>query len=167
MKVAKLPGQRCAVLRLRAADADLLARANGALGALLPLDANRANGDLLWLAPGEWLLVDCSEEVLKRLGDALDRATFHIADITHGRMALSLTGAPARALLARGCSLDLHPRAFPHGSCAQSVFAQIPAIIHFRSDTPEYRLYLDSSFEAYAMAWLCRAAAFFPGIELP
>ena len=77
-------------------------------------------GTALWLAPGAWMVVaegldegalyqDLREQ-LQDLAAAVDQS--------HGRAVLRLAGARARDVLAKGCRLDLHPRAFRPG-CAR------------------------------------------------
>jgi heterotetrameric sarcosine oxidase gamma subunit len=48
-----------------------------------------------------------------------------VTDVSGGRMAVRLAGADARGLFAKDCPLDLHPRAFKPGTCAQSVLAKV------------------------------------------
>ena len=52
---------------------------------------------------------------------------------------------PGRAratVLAKGCRLDLHPRAFTPGMCAQTVIAQIGVLLHQCDEVPTYDLYV-------------------------
>ena len=61
-------------------------------------------------------------------------------------------------MLAKGCPLDLHPRAFTPGSCAQSLLAKADVLIHLRADDPRhgptFDLYVARSFAHYLWAWL-------------
>lgn len=79
--------------------------------------------------------------------------TFHLADVTHGRVIFSIQGAGMIELLNRACSLDFHPRVFKPGQCVRMRFAQISALIHLSPNGDEFRLYVDSSHEAYLNAW--------------
>jgi heterotetrameric sarcosine oxidase gamma subunit len=38
-------------------------------------------------------------------------------------------------LLASGCPLDLHPRTWRSGMCAQTLFAKAPVILHERAES--------------------------------
>jgi sarcosine oxidase subunit gamma len=166
LRIEKLDGVHCVALRVRNPSRDDCERVGAALRLQLP-DSLRASvsGELesLWQAPGEWLFVSTNplDRVLKAVPEALPGKTHHLADISHGRLVYRIAGADARDFLARGCSLDLHARNFPAGSCAQSLFAQIPALIHARTDEPEFRLFLDVSYQAYAAAWLARTENLF------
>jgi len=64
----------------------------------------------------------------------------------------------ARGVLAQGCPLDLHPRAFRAGACAQSLLAGIDVLLHQRDDAPSYDLQVRWSHAAYLWAWLAAAA---------
>jgi sarcosine oxidase, subunit gamma len=168
LKVQRLVDMRCAVLRIRSANNEEIRRAGAVPGSPLPLTPNRASGGILWLAPGEWLLTGglASEQSLAKLQAALEGATFHIADVTHGRSVFEISGSLAWQLLARGCSLDLHPRVFRTGHCAQSLLAQVPSLIHLVSDDL-FHLYIDSSHDAFFLAWLERVSRVFQPIEMP
>jgi sarcosine oxidase subunit gamma len=50
--------------------------------------------------------------------------------------------------------IDLHPRAFGPGRCAQTLLARANVIVHQVGDEPRYRLYARPSFVAYLAAWL-------------
>ena len=81
-----------------------------------------------------------------------------IVDVSDGRVALRLAGPNARDVLAKGCPLDLHPRAFPSGSCAQSLLAKAAVLIHLLDDDPHrgptFDLYVARSSAHYLFAWL-------------
>lgn len=107
-----------------------------------------------WLAPGDWMLVgDIGSQDLADVGDPL----VHLADVTDGRVVFLVSGPSARNLLAKGTSLDLHPRAFAVGHCAQTLFAQLRVLIDQMSEAPEYRLYSDVSYRTYLRAWFDEA----------
>ena len=64
--------------------------------------------------------------------------TFHLADVTHGRVIFSIQGAGMIELLNRACSLDFHPRVFKPGQCVRTRFAQISALIHLSPNGDEF-----------------------------
>ena len=120
-------------------------------------------GTALWLAPGTWMVVAQDVEdggLYSRLREELgDRAA--VVDQSHGRAVLRLAGPRARDVLAKGCRLDLHPRVFKPGMCAQTVIAQIGVLLHQVDEHPTYDLYV---FPGYALAfleWLTSSAAEF------
>ena len=65
-----------------------------------------------------------------------------------------LAGPEARAVLAQGVSLDLHPRVFEPGRCAQTVLARVPILLHQIDPTPRFRLFVRASFAPYIAEWL-------------
>lgn len=162
LRVARLDGIACGVLRVRNPASDELTKLGEALGQSFPSQPNTVSGRnpaIFAIAPREWLIV-CAESfefVTGRISDVLKGRTFHFADVSDGRTVFSIAGSMARELLARGCSLDLHARAFAVDRCASTLFAQIPALLHLHSDEPDFRLYIDASHEAYLQAWLARA----------
>ena len=53
-----------------------------------------------------------------------------MTDVSAQRTTLELSAPGARDVLAQGCSLDLHPRAFGPGDCAQTLLARAAVILH-------------------------------------
>ncbi|HXW73392.1 MAG TPA: sarcosine oxidase subunit gamma family protein [Steroidobacteraceae bacterium] len=50
-------------------------------------------------------------------------------DLSSALMSLEVAGPEMRALLARGCRLDLDPEVFPVGRAAATIMAQVPVIL--------------------------------------
>jgi sarcosine oxidase, subunit gamma len=124
-------------------------------GVPLPLQPNRVASmrelRTLWLGPDEWL-VTAPEGLAPDLPGRLARALA-------GRHAtIEVAGPHARALLEKGSGLDLHPRAFAPGQCAQTVFAKLPVIIDQVSAAPAYRLLVRRSASRWLAEWLIDAA---------
>ena len=135
----------------------------------LPIEPNTVHGGadaaVLWLGPDEWLVVgppDGESALQSQLQDALrDQAgRVAIVDVSANRTTLELRGPRVRELLEFGCPIDLHPRAFGRGRCAQTLLARANVLIWFVTDEPEpvYRLLVRPSFAAYVAAWLADAA---------
>ena len=118
---------------------------------------------MLWLAPGTWMVVAQDVEdggLYSRLREELgDRAA--VVDQSHGRAVLRLAGARARDVLAKGCRLDLHPRVFTPGMCAQTVIAQIGVLLHQCDEIPTYDLYVFPGYALDFLEWLTSSAAEF------
>jgi len=142
-----------------------MAAVGRALDLLLPNEPNSTSGkgDLtaLWQGPDAWLVTCPPDEVgarIDKLSKALSDAHAAITDVSDGQVALRLAGPSARDLLAKGCPLDLHPRAFPPGSCAGSLLAKASALIHLALDEPQagptFDLYVARSFAHYVWAWI-------------
>jgi sarcosine oxidase, subunit gamma len=92
----------------------------------------------LWLGPRSWLLVACGASPLVDYPaqcDAIGAAGGALFDVSAGRIAWTLAGPRAADVLAKGCPLDLHPRAFAPGACAQSLYGHI-GILVVRHDDP-------------------------------
>lgn len=121
----------------------------------LPLEPNTCtrSGEttILWLGPDEWLAIGPS-------GPLRDLpATF--VDVSAQRTTLLVTGRSARDLLAHGCSLDLDPRAFGPGHCAQTLLARAQVILVPQDDPHAVWILVRSSFAGYLADWLIDAAS--------
>jgi sarcosine oxidase subunit gamma len=127
-----------------------------ALGTALPAPntvATTPDGrDVLWLGPDEFLVVAGDGEAA-----TLTALPARTVDVSAARAGVDVRGERARDLLATGCSLDLHPAAFPPGSCAQTLLARANVLIHHRDDG--YRVLTGPSFAGYLADWLVDAAA--------
>jgi sarcosine oxidase subunit gamma len=165
VRLAEKPATGKLNLRADPADAALMRALEGALGYALPLVPNRTNGEggrgAFWLGPDEWLItVPGGQE--GALFEALSQAAagHHVAlsDISDARTVLSLSGLRARDVLEKGCGLDLHPRAFETGHCAQTRLARAAVLLHQTGDAPAYDIYVAWSFAAYLWVWLEDAA---------
>ncbi len=116
----------------------------------------------LWLGPDEWLVV--AAESLRRgllhmLEDAGHGHEATVVDVSAARTTIEVAGPRARELLESGCSIDLHPRAFRDGSCAQTLVARVNVILWQVSDEPRYRLLARPSFGHHLAAWMIDASA--------
>lgn len=135
------------------------------VGAAPPVEANTVatagKNSVLWLGPDEWLVVTPEGkqgEAEAALRTALEGQHASIVDGTDARTAIRLHGAHARDVLMKGCPLDLHPRAFGPGQCAQSILVKADILIHQRDDAPTYDIYVLCSFSRYLWDWLADAA---------
>lgn len=164
IRLAEIPFPTQLTLRVAPEDAGAAAVAD-ALGAALPgPNAVVRAGELaaLWLGPDEWLLVapDGGQAALRaRLAPALEGTHATVVDVSAQRAVIELAGTAARDVLAKGCRLDLHPRAFGPGRCAQTALARTGVILWQRSDDPAYWLLIRASFAEYLAEWLLDASA--------
>jgi sarcosine oxidase subunit gamma len=115
----------------------------------------------LWLGPDQWLVTCPASEVARLTGalrEALGDAHGAITVVSDARVALRVAGPSARAVLAKGCPLDLHPRALPVGGCAQGLLAKASVLIHLLEDDrergPSFEVYVGRSFADYLWMWL-------------
>jgi sarcosine oxidase, subunit gamma len=146
-------------------DRAFMAAVGRVLDLLLPNEpctsAAKAQIAALWLGPDQWLVscpADDATVLVGSLREALADVHGAITDLTDGRVAFRVAGPSAREVLAKGCPLDLHPRAFPPGSCAQSLLAKASVLIHLLDDAPErgssFDVYVARSFAHYLWSWL-------------
>ncbi len=162
--MAERPFRGIVNLRGKPGDKAFMAACAGALGFDLPVTANTtAGGDgvtALWLGPDEWWLVtpEDSSELAAKLEAALTGQRCAVTEVGDSRTCLSVAGPMARELLAKGCPLDLHPRVFTAGDCAQTLLAKASVTLHQVSDEPAYEIYVLRSFAEYLWLWLEDAA---------
>ena len=137
-----------------------------ALGLQLPLEPNTVvrAGELtaLWLGPDEWLVVGppgSQRDLESRIRAAAADEPVSVTDVSAQRTTLLVAGPRARDLLAHGCPLDLHPRAFGAGRCAQTTLARTQIVLVAR-DEPKagFWVLVRSSFAGYLTDWLLDAA---------
>ncbi|WP_406651222.1 sarcosine oxidase subunit gamma family protein (plasmid) [Aliisedimentitalea scapharcae] len=123
-------------LNLRLMDEASCVAASKALGVEVPKQANTFASigfvTVLWLGPDEWL-VHAPHAAIANLQTALETALVGkhtaVTDVSDHSVAMVLSGEGARRILEKGCPLDLHPRVFSTGSCAQSHFLQAVVIL--------------------------------------
>lgn len=148
------------------ADGDAVGRLESALGVALPRRAGRATRsgarDALWLGPGWWLVGDEPDPAVAlepELVGALRRAAAgaaSVVDVSAQYTTLRLAGPHARAVLEHGCWIDLHPRAFPPGSCARTTLAKAQVVLHHTAPD-EHRILVGASYADYLARWLLDA----------
>ncbi|MEU9238951.1 sarcosine oxidase subunit gamma family protein [Streptomyces sp. NPDC048385] len=137
-----------------------------ALGLQLPPDPNTVvhAGEVaaVWLGPDEWLVVGrpgTERELEDRIRAAAGDEPVAVTDVSAQRTTLLVGGPRARDLLAHGCALDLHPRAFGPGRCAQTTLARTQVVLVARDETRAgFWVLVRSSFAGYLADWLLDAA---------
>ena len=159
--LAESPIRGLLVLRGDSAGAEFRSTVSAVLGldpVVEPLTAARKRDvSMLWLGPHEWLVVTPdrrAERIERTLRDALEGQHAALTDVSHARSVLVLSGPDARAVLAKGCPLDFHPRVFGPGRCAQSRLAKCQVLIHQTDAAPAFDIYVQRSFAEYAWTWL-------------
>ena len=152
-------------LRGDTADQAFLEAVQGALELGLPVEPNTVaeSGELaaLWLGPNEWLVLTPPHQetaLAQALRDALGEVFSSVVDVTGGQTVINLRGPRVRDLLAKGCTLDLHPRAFGPGRCAQTLVAKANVTVRQLDDSPSFDLIVRRSFADYLALWIEDAA---------
>ncbi len=102
----------------------------------------------MWFGPDEWLIVAEGEapDLLPRLERAVAGHRASVNDLSSSRVIIEIGGSAARDLLAAGCGLDLHPRVFGPGQCAQTLLARVPVILDQLDAAPQCRVFVRRSY---------------------
>ena len=153
---------RCQInLRGNPADIKFTDALHSVTGLRLPPAANSftAEGALacLWLGPDEWLILgpgSGEHEIAGRLRAALGDGHAAVTDVSEARTTIAVAGARARELLAKGTSIDLHPRVFGPGRCVQTGFAGANIVLRQTDEAPSFEILVLNSFAEHLWAWL-------------
>ena len=167
--LAERPHRAMVNLRLDPSDETAMNAFAEAFGFALPVQPNTSAGNgetsALWLGPDEWWLVVpgpepmAGRELAEKLRAALADGFAAVTEVGESRTCIRIAGPKARALLQKGCPLDLHPRAFGAGACAQTLLAKATVTIHLSADEsvadgPVFEVYVLRSFADYLWIWL-------------
>lgn len=137
-------------------------------------DVGGADGiSVLWLGPSEFLVV-APEEAHDSLGGtliasltaALSGAPGQVVDLSANRTTFELSGARARAVLEKGCSVDLHPRTFRPGTAVNTEVGNIPVVLE-KTGEDSFRLFPRASFADFLGRWLLDAMREYASPEVP
>lgn len=74
--------------------------------------------------------------------------------VSGGQTVVRLAGSKVCDVLAKGCTLDFHPRVFKPGDCAQSTLGKAPITIRQIDEAPAYDIVVRRSFADYLWLWL-------------
>ena len=160
-------GLGLATVAARKGQADALKRAvASAYGVELPDSSHVAGGPsvrFVGYGPGQWLAVSetlAGEALARDLAQNL-RGLASISDQSGGRTVLLVSGPRARAVLAKGLPIDLHPLSFGTGSAATSTISLMGVQLWQTDDAPTYELAIFRSVSASFWRWLTASAAEF------
>jgi sarcosine oxidase subunit gamma len=138
------------------------------LGCELPVEANTmiesGHNRIYWLGPDEWLIVTPTGQQTQLANDlraALNGVFSSVVDNSSGLTLLEISGHNAAGLLASDCPLDLHPRVFKPGQCAQTRLAKAGMTIAPMRDGTGFEVIIRRSFADYIGQWLQHAALAF------
>lgn len=162
--IAEVPFQAQTIVRGAPGDPGFRDASIRALGYALPETPNTTASDhrttALWLGPDEWLVTGpdgSGDDTRSRLREALSGRHAAVVEVDGSRTLLELRGAGALAALESVCVIDLHPRAFPPGRCAQTMIGPAQIILLMRSDAPTWWLFVRSSYADWLAVWLTDA----------
>lgn len=159
------PGLAYINLRGDPAESAFIDAVRGVTGLDLPTEPNTfVDNDefrALWLGPDEWYVVAAPGreiEVIDALEQALAGQHFATNDVTSGLATVQLWGPRLLDVLAKGCTLDLHPRVFGAGQCAQTLISHAGVVLRHVDTTPCFEITVRRSFADFLWLWLEDAA---------
>lgn len=136
------------------------------LGFPLPLTAGGCSSGaglrIVWAGPDDWFVIGPRGEATAleaRLRTALAGQHAAVTDVSSGYTVLGVAGAPVRDVLAQGCPLDLHPRAFAPGQAAGTHFFKASVWLWQTEEAPAYEVLVRRSFRGYVWMMLERCCA--------
>ncbi|MDE1182330.1 sarcosine oxidase subunit gamma family protein [Paraburkholderia sp.] len=140
-------------------DAAFVAAFERVVGCRPPEKANTVasgNGfDVVWLGPDEWLVrsaaaysAAATAPVAGALGTAFSGVFASAVDVGSGFTVLEISGTAVLEVLSRGCPLDLHPKLFGAGQCAQSHYFKASVTLIAAGDN-RFELIVRRSFADY------------------
>lgn len=169
--IGMLQGRGFLNVRLDPCDKQAVKAAEQVLAQAMPLAANTYSSGkhrVYWLGPDEWLIETEAGDAAAlggELNEALAGSHAAVNDVSGGHVALCIAGADARTVLAKGCTIDLHPREFGPGQCARTALARATVLLTANDGTPAYTIIVGRSFTDYLRRWLTRAAGKPTGIR--
>jgi sarcosine oxidase subunit gamma len=137
-------------------------------GAVLPLEPNTVSCGrrclVHWLGPDEWLLIatPADTRLQAELEAALAGSHYALTDLSGGQTLLRGGGPKLREVLASACTLDLHPRRFGPGQCAQTLVAHVGALLRVAAEVEDadvIDIVVRRSFADHLLRWLLDASA--------
>jgi sarcosine oxidase, subunit gamma len=148
-------------LRGDADDEAFRSAVTGATAVALPREPTTAavsgSRSILWMGPDEWLVVappDARDSLPAALAGALEGQHAAAVEVGESMTVIALSGPRARDVLAKGCTIDLHPRVFDPGRVVRTLLAKVGIILHQTDEAPTFEVYVHRSFADYAWRWL-------------
>ncbi|MER9338597.1 sarcosine oxidase subunit gamma [Mesorhizobium sp. M0293] len=128
------------VMARRGRAAELAKAAKARFGVAAP-DAPNAiqakDATLIWSGPDQFFVLSKGgKHTMQTLAPALSGAA-SLSDQSHARVLISISGANARAMLAKLSSIDLHAGAFPIGAAAATSMDHTSATLWRGGDRPD------------------------------
>jgi sarcosine oxidase subunit gamma len=90
--------------------------------------------------------------IVEELERTLNSLRHSVVDVSADRAVVELAGDERRELLSRGCGLDLHPRSWGDGKCAQTLLARVPVLLQERERAT--RVFVRASLSNHLVDWL-------------
>lgn len=159
-------GLAAATLTARRGKGAELARRFGAAGFPL-VDAPKAVANAALTAigtgPGRWFVAaeGMTGAALVAHLRTIAGADAAVTDQSDANVILEVAGGHARAALAKGVALDLHPSVFATGDAATTVVSHVGVTLWQCDPAPAYRFAVARSFAPAFLRWLTASAAEF------
>jgi len=113
-----------------------------------------------WLGPDQWLLTSdtqAADDIVAHIDRTLSSQLHAATDMSSHNVCFALTGPAARTVLAMGCGIDMHARAFTTGQCVRTHFANVSLFMVAVNDN-HFDLYFDRSYARYLSGWMAQAS---------
>lgn len=120
--------------------------------------------DLLWAGPSQWLAVSVRPAMPAELAADL-QGFVAVSDQTDARATLRLRGPRVCDALAKGCPVDLHPRAFRRGDTLITAIGGIGVQVWWADVDDALHLAVPRSMAGSFWSWLVTSANEF-GVEV-
>jgi sarcosine oxidase, subunit gamma len=154
----------CSIIRVQTWDAKALAplAVEDVLGVAWPQKTGTValgRAEIICLGPTDWLVVATEADAdvwLDRIAEAFDGSAFRATNVSDALTCIEIDGADVRDLLAKGCSLDLHPPQFPPGRAARTRLAGMPVVVHC-TGASTFKCIVTLSYTVYLLSWLADA----------
>lgn len=114
----------------------------------------------VWSEPGAWVVFGPAgllQTLSRKLEDSPLAVSAMMSDLSSGRVTFKISGARAVDIIASGCPIDLHPRAFRKGQSARSLLGEF-AILLLKLDDSAYTITCERPFASTVSDWLIDAA---------
>jgi len=155
VSIQELPNLGKITLRGNAGDTAFADAVAKVLGVALPTEpmASASAGDvrIFWKAFDEWLIwtpEGAEGKLIADLRTATDGMRKAVVDMSDYFTVIRIQGLNARTLLAKGCALDLHPRAFSQGQATGTGFHQATIFLTL-ADADTFDVMIRWSFADY------------------
>jgi len=155
VSIRELPNLGKITLRGNAGDTAFADAVAKVLGVALPTEpmTSASAGDvrIFWKAFDEWLIwtpEGAEGKLVADLRAATDGMRKAVVDMSDYFTVIRVQGPNARTLLAKGCALDLHPRAFSQGQATGTGFHQATIFLTL-ADTDTFDVMIRWSFADY------------------
>lgn len=152
-------------LRGKSDDAAFTRACAQVFGVALPVTPNtQAEGEgviVCWMGPTEWLVLT-EDQACSKWRDALKSALAEVhsgvVELSGGQTLIEIRGEHAVDTLAKGTTIDLHPRHFGAGSCTRTLLAKTTAFIRVVEPGQAFEIVVRRSFADHLWRWLRDAA---------